>query len=236
MAKQTGIVSHLYIDDADVSGDVGAVDSIALTRTQLDVTGIDKEFFERLPGLADGSIQFTSFFNMTGAHAELSAMGTAAKVVTVALGTAVGNATASIIGAEVSYNTTRGADGSLVSQTEAVAHIDGGGLEWGNLLTAKATLTPGTATASQDGGTATSTGAAAYLHVFSVTSGTVTVSVSDSADDSNFTAVTGLSFTATSAGTAQRVATAGTATIRRYARWVVTGGTAVAAVTLVRGI
>lgn len=236
MSKQTGIISNLYLDDADLSGDVGAVDSIAQSRAQLDVTAINKDHMERLPGVSDGSMQFTSYFNTAGAHAELSAMATAAKIATVSLGTAVGDAAASCVAAEVSYNVNRGQDGSLVTQANVLPDINGGGIEWGSLLTGKATLTPGTASASVDGGAASSTGAAAYLHVFSVTAGTVTVSVVDSADDSSFAAVSGLSFTATAAGTAERVETAGTATLRRYARWVMSGGTAVVAVNLIRGL
>lgn len=241
MAKQTGIVSHMYLDDADITGDVGAVDSISQTRAQLDVTGIGSDHMERLPGVADASMSFTSYFNRALSHAELSGMGTAAKVATISLGTAVGAAAASVVGAEVSFNGTRGTDGSMVFQSEIVPHISGGGIEWGTLHTTGGKETfasAGSATASVDGGTATSTGAAAYLHLFSIGSGTATFHVYDSADDSTFAAVTGLSFTAASAATAERVATAGTATLRRYTKVVTTGtfGTAVAAVNVIRGI
>jgi hypothetical protein len=240
VAKQTGIVSNLYVDDANLSGDVGAVNTIAMSRAQLNVTGIDKDHMERLPGLGDATIGFTSFFNTTGAHAELSAMGTAAKIVTVSLGTAVGAPAASLVGAEMSYSPTRGEDGSLVANTEFTAHIDGAGIEWGELHTAggRETFTAAGSASTLDGGTATSTGAAAYLHLFSIGSGTATFKIQDSADDSSFADVTGLAFTAVSAGTAQRVATAGTATLRRYTKVVATGtfGTAVVAVNLIRGL
>jgi hypothetical protein len=240
VAKQTGIVSNLYVDDADISGDVGAVDSISQTRTQLDVTGINKDHMERLPGVSDGSLSFTSFFNTTGAHAELAAMSTAARIVTVALGTAIGASAASLVGAEMTYSPVRGQDGSLVAQTEFNAHINGGGLEWGNLHTAggKETFAAAGSAATLNGGTATTTGAAAYLHLFSIGSGTATFKIQDSSDDSSFTDVSGLAFTAASAGTQQRVATAGTATLRQYTKVVATGtfGTAVVAVNLIRGL
>jgi hypothetical protein len=52
----------------------------------------------------------------------------------------------------------------------------------------------------------------------------VTVAVQDSADNSTFTAVTGLTFTAVTAAPAwQRLATTGNATLRRYVRAVTTG-------------
>lgn len=240
MAKQTGIVSNMYVDDAHISPDVSTV-SASLSRAQLVVTGIDKDHQERLPGIADARLAFNGWFDPTGAHAEFSGMGTAAKVATVTFGTAVASPAVSIVGAEVQYGTERGVDGSLAINAEAVAHISGGGLEWGTLHTTGGRETfasAGSATASVDGGTATSTGAAAYLHLFSIGSGTATFAVYDSADDSSFSAVTGLAFTAASAGTAQRVETAGTATLRRYTKVVATGtfGTAVVAVNVIRGI
>lgn len=240
MAKQTGIVSHCYIDDTDASGDVGAVDAISQSRAQLDVTAINADFMERLPGIEDASMSFTAFFNNTGTHAELRSMGTAAKVATVSLGTAIGAPAASMLGASVAYNTTRGADGSLVSQAEFQPTISGGGLEWGYLHTVggKETFTAAGSGTTLDGSASSTTGAAAYLHLFSIGSGTATFKIQDSADNSSYADVTGLAFTAASAGTSARVATAAGATLRRYTKVVATGtfGTAVAAVTLIRGI
>jgi len=236
MAKQTGIKSNFYLDSSDLSGDVGAIDSINKARAQLDVTSIASDFMERLPGIEDASMGFTAFYNNTGAHAQLRAMGTAATVATVSLGVAVGASAASMVGAKVSFTNTRGQDGSLVQQAQILPTISGGGLEWGNLLTAGTVSATGTASSTLDNAASTSTGGAAYLHVFSVTAGTVTVAVQDSADNSSFSNVTGLSFTAASAGTAQRVETAGTASIGRYTRINVSGGTAVLAVNFVRGL
>ena len=67
-------------------------------------------------------------------------------------------------------------------------------------------------------------GAQAYLQVTSFTGTSVTVTVKDSADNSSFTAVTGLTFTAaTAAPYTQRLATAATATVRRYLQVDTTG-------------
>ena len=67
-------------------------------------------------------------------------------------------------------------------------------------------------------------GAQAYLQVTSFTGTSVTVTVKDSADNSSFTAVTGLTFpAATAAPNTQRLATAATATIRRYLQVDTTG-------------
>lgn len=233
MGKQTGIGARLWVGAYDLSGDTGAINSIATSRAQLDVTGLDKEFFERLPGLGDGSIDFTGFFNQPNNHTVLSPMGTAAMVVTAAFGTAVGVASASLSGAEASYSVTRGTDGSLANAAQFMSQA-GYGVEWGSLLNGGASAS-GTGTAN-DGGTATTSGASAYLHVTSVTAGTVTVIVEHSTSGTaSWTTVTGLSFTATSAGTAERVATATGGTVNRYTRYSVSGGTAVFALNLHRG-
>lgn len=236
MAKQTGIVSKLFMDSRNESGDIGAINSISLSRAQLDVTSIESEFMERLPGVGDGSMSFTSFFNPTGVHARLSAMSTAVKLVTAALGTAIGDAAATLNGPEVGYSTQRGADGSLVSTAEFVSY-GGNGVEWGR-LGANGTFASAGSAATLDGTASSSTGAAAVLHLLSIASGTATFKVQDSADDASYADVTGLAFTAASAGTAQRVETAVTATLRRYTKVVATGtfGTAVAAVNIIRGL
>jgi hypothetical protein len=67
-------------------------------------------------------------------------------------------------------------------------------------------------------------GAQAYLQVTGFAGTSVTVTVKDSADNSSFTAVTGLTFTAVTAAPAtQRLATANNATIRRYLQVDTTG-------------
>jgi hypothetical protein len=236
MAKQTGIPSKLWIDDVDVSGDIGVVNTIGSSRAQLDVTSIQADYMERLPGIGDATLSFSSFFNSDGAHAELRAMATANKVVTVSLGTAIGAPASTMIGPEVTYNTVRGADGSLVSTTEVVSN-NGQGNEWG-ALGANGSFAAAGSAATLDGAAATSTGAAAVLHLTSIGSGTATFKVQDSADDSSYADVTGLAFTAASAGTAQRVETAAGATLKRYTKVVATGtfGTAVVAVNIIRGL
>lgn len=85
----------------------------------------------------------------------------------------------------------------------------------------------------------TTYGAQAYLQVTAFTGTDMTVQIQDSADGVTFAPVTGLTFTqTTSAPGVQRIATASTATLRRYVRAATTtvGGftSATFAVTLVR--
>lgn len=227
MAKITGLGANFWIDQYNVSGDIGAVDSIATSRTQLDMTSIEDDYMVRLPGLGDGSMTFSGYFNPSsgGFHQAFgSAFGTAIAIVTCSLGTAIGSPAASIGGARATYNTTRGADGSLAIQASAESGI-GYGADWGVILNARASAT-GTASTTVDTAAANSAGAQAYLHITAVAAGTVTITVEDSADNSSFATVTGLTFTASSTAVAEYKATAASLAVRRYLRYNVSGGTA----------
>lgn len=228
MAKQSGLGSALWVGSADLSGDIGSIQSATVSRAVLDVTGIDKSAPERVVGLRDGDLSYAAFWNTAAgqAHATLSAMPTTDVLVSMAAGTpAVGTAACSLYAKQTSYAPARGADGSLVATISASAN--GYPLEWGELLTTgKQTFASGSTngTSIDLGATDTAFGAAAYLHVFSLGSGTPTLTIADSANDSTFAALspTSLAFTPTVAGV-ERQQTGLTATIRRYVRLQVTG-------------
>lgn len=220
MAKQSGLGGNIYLNGYDLSGDVGMVDSVKDSQAMLEVTGIDKSATERLPGIADGGISFTSFFNdaALAEHAALKLM-TGDKIVTYAVGTTLGKAGWSTVGKQVDYSGTRGADGSLAFSVE-VQTSDGDALRGGEMLTAgKRTDTGATTGASVDNGAATALGADLYLHVFSFAGTDVTVKLEDSANDSAFSDLSGAGFTQiTSAPTSQRIALGSAAAVRRYVR------------------
>ena len=147
---------------------------------------------------------------------------------TVGIGSAsgvVGQAAASILAKQLGYSTARGSDGSLLANVSASAN--GYPLQWGELLTTGAqTFGSGTVngTSIDLGSVSTLFGAAAWLHVLSLGSGTPTLTIKDSPDNSTFTALapTSLIFTPTVAGVS-RMQTGATATIRRHIRVEVTG-------------
>lgn len=228
MAKQSALGSALWWGTVDLSGDVGAVTSIETSRGVFDVTGIDKSAVERVPGLRDGSLSFTAYWNTAAgaAHLTLDTLPTSDVMATVAAGTpAVGTAAASMIAKQLTYSQARGTDGSLVATVNAASN--GSPLEWGELLTTgKQTFASGTVNgASIDlGATSTLFGAAAYFHVFSLGSGTPTLTIKDSADNGTFATLspTALAYAPTVAG-ATRQQTGLAATVRRYVRLEVTG-------------
>ncbi|WP_377271926.1 hypothetical protein [Peterkaempfera sp. SMS 1(5)a] len=230
MAKQGGLGDNLYVAGVNLSGDIGALGNIGggPASTQ-DVTGIDKSAFERIGLLRDGRIEYSAYFNpaLTGsAHAVLSALPTTDVILTYCRGTTLGSPAACLNAKQANYDGTRGQDGSFTFAVQAQAN--GYGLEWGNLLTA-GLRTDGAATngTSFDTAAALSFGAQAYLQVSAFTGTDATVKIQDSADNTTFADVAGLSFTQiTAAPGAQRIAVANTTTIRRYVRAVTatTGG------------
>lgn len=224
MTKQSGLGDNFYIDGVNLSGDISVVDNVHGGLAVLDVTGIDKSAYERIGGLRDGSIDFTTHFNKAASqqHPTLKTLPTTDRIVTYNKGTTLGNAAAALVAKQINYDPTRGNDGSLKFKVEAQAN--GYGLEWGRQLTnGVRTDTTATNGSSIDTTASASFGAQAYLHVFAFTGTSVTIKIQDSADDSSFSDLTGGSFTTVTAVGAERIATSSTQTVRRYLRVITTG-------------
>lgn len=240
MAKSNGLAQAFYLGGYNLSGDTGAGNEIGggLAGTQ-DVTGIDKSAYERIGLLRDGRLSWTSFFNTEKAtdipgtttdhsHAVLSTRPTTDRHLMWATGTSIGSPAACMVGKQIDYNPTRGADGSLTVSVSAQANAYG--LEWTDLLTAGVrTDTTATNGSSRDFGTgSTAFGLQAYLQVLSFTGTSVTIKLQESSDNGAGDAwadVTGGAFTTVSSGpTAERIQTSRTQTVERYLR-VVTSGT-----------
>lgn len=228
MAKSSGLGDAFYIAGFDASGDIGSINTSGGPAT-IDVTGINKSAYERIGGLRNGTMSWSAFFNpaVGSTHDQLAALPTADVICTYLRGTTLGNPAACMVAKQINYDGNRGNSGEFTFAVEAQSN--GYGLEWGQTLTAGIrTDTAATLGTSIDTTAAASFGAQAYLHVFSPFTGTdATVKIQDSADNSTFADVTGLTFTQITAGpTSQRLATASGATIRRYLRavTVTTGG------------
>jgi hypothetical protein len=133
VAKQTGITGTVTIGDANgvsqtFSGNVQTF-NINQSRAQIDVTGIDKQFMERLPGLGDYSIDLSGVYDGAGTATAIqtfASMGTALRAFTIAVGpvgTAVGTA------ALATFNVSRGGDGAL-SWTATLNCANGTAMAW----------------------------------------------------------------------------------------------------------
>jgi hypothetical protein len=227
--KLTAIGSNFYIGTADLSGDVGAVTNASTPLGTFSTTAIDKGAEERIPGRKDGALGFMAFFNDDSgqSHETLSALPRTDQLVTLVLGTpALASPAGSMPAKQLDYAIAAGEDGSLGVNVQAAAN--GFPLEWsggaggadGLLTTGKQSFPTGTqnGTSINLGATDTAFGAAAYIHVFTMPSGTATFAVQDSDDDSTFVDVTGLVFTALTGPGSERKQTAAGATVRQYVR------------------
>ncbi|HEV8653260.1 MAG TPA: hypothetical protein VG276_28675 [Actinomycetes bacterium] len=238
MPKSAGLGDNLYVAGYDLSGDIGALDSISGGPSPLEVTGIDKSGYERIGGARDGGIEFTAFFNKATdrAHPRLKLLPTTDAIVSYLRGTALGGQAACLVGKQLNYDGNRGEDGSLTFKVAAKAN--GFGLEWGRTLTAgkRTDSAPTNGTGVDLTTVSTTFGWQAYLHVFAFAGTSVTVTLQDSADDSSYANLAGGAFTAASGVTSERLAGAGGATVRRYLRAITSGtfSNAVIAVVFVR--
>jgi len=230
VTKQTALGDSFFVGQYDLSGDVGSVQAINASRAVIDVSAINVNGMERLLGRADGQITFGAFYNPSAGQSHpalsglLAAAGTVSTMVSLFEGAAIGNTAHSMEVAQVTYNQAIGADLSIALSIDAQSS-KGHAIEYGVMLTTgKQTIAAAGTATSVDGGAATSFGWAAYLHVVSIASGTATVTIQDSADNSSFAPFTSSAFTAVSGPTYERIAGTATATVRRY-RWVVFSGT-----------
>lgn len=227
MSKQSGLGDYLYIGGYDASGDIGAVNRVGGGPAALDVTAINKSAMERIGGLRDGGIDYTAFFNpaIGGTHTKLTALPTTDVLMTYVRGATLGGPVANCYAKQLNHDGTRGDDGAFTfaGSTQSSA---GYGLEWCEGLTAGRR----TDTAATNGPTVdlltgpTAFGLQAYLHVFSLTGTSVTVTIEHSADGLSWSALPGAAFTAVAAApAAQRVQTGRTQTVQRYLRAITTG-------------
>lgn len=228
MTKRTGLGDRLYVSGVDLSGDIGALNSIGAPRAVLPVTGINKEAMERLHGHRDGSLEFTAFFNDAAgaAHPTLKTLPTADRVLSYLNGADVGRAAASMVGKQINYDGTRGEDGSLTFAVQAQAN--GFGLDWGTQLTAGQHTLSGAANLTALDFGADQPGnfdAQAYLHVFAFTGTDATIKIQTSQDNSGDPYTDRIAFAqVTTAPQAQRatMTSPGSQVMERFARVAVT--------------
>jgi hypothetical protein len=224
---------NCYCGGTDLSGDIGSLERIGGGPNPLPATGINASGQERLGGLRDGAIDFTSWFNpsLTQEHVVLSALPTTDVIVSYFRGTAIGNPAASLVSKQINYDGDRGADGSFTFSVNAQAN--GYGIEWGEQGTAgMRTDTGATVGSALDSGAATTNfGLQAYLQVDTFTGTDITIKLQESSDNGadTYADVVGGGFTQITTGQApkaQRIATATNLAVERYLKvtTVTTGG------------
>lgn len=225
MAKRHGLGMRLYVGGYDVSGDINAFGGINGGPAALGFTDITQLANARLGGKRDGGTQFTSFFDdaTDQSHDVFGALPTANVHAMGLVDTLIGSSAFWLQAKQIGYEPTRDAEGMLTMEVDLQSTDHG--LEWGEMLTAgrrtESAATDGTAL---DGGAATAFGWQAALQVFALASGTPTIKIMDSADNSTFADLSGGGFGTIAARTGVRIAAATpTAALRRYVRVSTTG-------------
>lgn len=237
MAKTGGLGDNFYIGGFDLSGDVASVDQISGPQTTFDVTAINKSAHERIGGLRDGSMQFTSFMNNSAGqeHAILKTLPRTDTIATYLRGTTLGNPAACVNGKQIDYAPTRDNSGNLTLKVDVQAN--GFGLEWGKQLTA-GLRTDSTATTGAffDDTAASSFGGQVYFQLTAFAGTSVTIDIQSATTSGGSYTTTGLTSSALTAVGSQRVAVVNTTTINRFLKVVTTGtfSNAVFAVVFVR--
>ena len=216
MSKSSGLGNRLYVAGYDISGDVGAISSLTTPRGVQENTGIDKSAVERLLLLSDGEISFDSFFNdaTDQIHDVLSTLPTTNRQAIYAQSTTRGDAGFALVAKQINYDWTRAAEGSLTGTTQ-LQNADGNVPAWGETIAMKETIaSAGDLTGYIDAGdAATTNGVVAYLQIFTLGSGTPTITLQDSSDtttgdDGSWSTIG--TFTINSARSAERLSVAGT--------------------------
>src|SRR4029079_5650404 len=134
MAKQSGLGQRFFVGGYDLSGDTGSASLIGVGPAPSEITGLDKSAYERIGLLRSGSIEWSSWFNPTGAHPVLSALPYTDVHLSSLTGTTIGDPAYSQVSKTIDYAPSRANDGSLT--IDVVGQSNGYGGEWGRRLTA----------------------------------------------------------------------------------------------------
>tara|TARA_R110002020_G_scaffold463716_1_gene683930 strand:- start:1852 stop:2562 length:711 start_codon:yes stop_codon:yes gene_type:complete len=222
MAKTSGLNTRIYVAGYDISGDANSLDGVGYTQNNMITTPINKDANTRIVGMVDGAISVNVFFEATSEHAALlssNKLPTGDRVVMVPMGSAIGDAGIGLVAKQSNYDISQGGTSSPVSASAAF-QANGYPPEFGVMLTAHDdTHSSAASNASVDNSASSSNGGAGYIQAFSLASGTPTVKVEHSANNSSWSDL--LTFTASTAISSQYKTVSGT--VNRYIRVTSTG-------------
>lgn len=229
--KSSGMGSQLWVGGYNVGGSTNSLSRINGGPAAQDLTDITQSAFERKGALRDGGMTIVSYFNADAgaSHAAYSGLPTADTVATYSLGSAIGLPAASCIGKQINYDPNRGQDGQLLLTVDVQAN--GYGLSWGFMATAgqrtdaSATAAAAVSPLDQLSATPGAFGLVMFVQLVSLGSGSVTVKLQESSDNSGdaYADVVGATTGALSAAPqGLRIAT-GAINVERYLKVVTTG-------------
>ena len=135
MAKESGLGDNFLAGGYDLSGNVSAVGTVRTANDVADVTDITQSGHSRIPGLRDGALAWTVWFDdATGMEHDALKVLQEDSVFMYLRGTELADEAACLVGEQMNYDPTRNEDGSI--SIAITAEADSSGLEWCQQLTA----------------------------------------------------------------------------------------------------
>lgn len=225
ISKGSGLGDQLFIGGLDIGADINSISSLATPRGTLPATDITQSAEARMFGKRDAMADFTAYFDdaANASHSTLKTLPRTDVHLMYLRGAGLDKEALGLVGKQVTYDPTRGDDGSFLFGVNVQSSAYGA--DWSKQLTAgKVTHASATNVTAIDTAASKSFGFQAYLQVFSIGSGTATVTIEDSADNVSFTPVTSGAFTNVTASTVERIqSSSDTGTVRRYVRVATSG-------------
>ena len=225
MAKTTGLDTRIFVEGSDLSGDVSGLTGIGASQALLDVTTLDLSATASLAGLKDGALSCAAFFDNAAGKghaiwpAKSGAIPTDSENVMVPLSTTIGEPVLVTVAKQGTYYTDRPSGGPISCSVDYQA-ASGTAPDFGLLLTGgKVTDSCGTTYAAVDGAAQSTGGARAMIQAFSITSGSATVTIQDSPDDTTYGTLQ--AFSTVSAQGSEAIEISGT--VERYVRLLTSG-------------
>jgi hypothetical protein len=230
--KSHGMGDQLWIGGNDLGADTNSLTSLrtGLAGT-LPATAITQDAEARFPGLRDGDLTVVSYWNPDAgaAHSVYSALPTTDVVCTYAHTQLIGGPTWNVVAKQVDYQGNHGQDGSFLLTIPFLPNSYGVGPGYqatpGMRTDASATAAAAVSPLDQASISPGAFGAIVWVHLKSLASGTVTIKLQESSDNSGdaYTDVTGATTAGlSSAPTGVRIAT-GAIDVERYLKVVTTG-------------
>lgn len=230
--KRSGLGAQLWVGGYDVGASTNSLSRIAGGNTPIPMTDITQDAMAREGGQRTGGFDVVSYWNPDagGSHDAYSPLPIADALATyVAYAPAIGTWCANVVGKQLNYDGNRAQDGSFLLNT--TVESNGYGVQWARLATAglrtDASATAAAAVSPLDLGSASpgAYGLVMWTHLISLGSGSVTIKLQSSSDNSGdaYADVTGATTGAlSSARQGLRIAT-GAIAIERYLKIVTTG-------------
>jgi len=226
MAKVSALNTRIYMTGTDLSGDASSLDGVGYSNNVLDVSTLDSGAPKRIIGSVNGSLSVSAWFDAAAnrVHAVMTAnsgkVPTTDQILLIPTGAAVGSDSYHIVGKLANYDVSMPEGGTAPVAVSATVESSTYAPQMGKMLTAHDdTHSSATNGDAVDNSASSANGGNAVLQVFSLASGTATVKVQHSANNSTWADL--VTFTAVTDKASEYKAVTGT--VNRYLRVASTG-------------